>query len=69
VRFVLTAIRVNGYPVPESILSRFLAQVGARYPVLTKTGRELLVGVPVDGHVTLVQNGVRIWTADSGAKP
>jgi hypothetical protein len=69
VRFVLTAIRVNGYPVPESILSRFLAQVGARYPVLTKTGRELLVGVPVDGHVTLVQNGVRIWTDGSGAKP
>ncbi len=61
VRFVLTTIRVNGFPVPESLLSRFLAQVGARYPVLTRTGRELLVGVPVDGRVTLVQNGVRLW--------
>lgn len=66
VRFVLTTIRVNGYAIPESLLSRFLAQVGAQYPVLTKTGRELLVGVPVDGRVTLVQNGVRLWT-DSAA--
>ena len=62
VRFVLTTIRVNGYAIPESLLSRFLAQVGAQYPVLTKSGRELLVGVPVDGRVSLVQNGVRLWT-------
>jgi hypothetical protein len=68
VRFVLTTIRVNGYAIPESLLSRFLAQVGARYPVLTKTGRELLVGVPVDGRVALVQNGVRLWTEDVGAR-
>ena len=69
VRFVLTTIRVNGYAIPESLLSRFLAQVGARYPVLTKTGRELLVGVPVDGRVTLVQNGVRLWTDPSAQSP
>lgn len=68
VRFVLTTIRVNGYAIPESLLSRFLAQVGARYPVLTKTGRELLVAVPVDGHVALVQNGVRLWTDDTGSR-
>ena len=67
VRFVLTTIRVNGYAIPESLLSRFLAEVGARYPVLTKTGRELLVGVPVDGRVTLVQNGVRLWTDSTAA--
>ena len=68
VRFVLTTIRVNGYAIPESLLSRFLAQVGARYPVLTKTGRELLVGVPVDGRVALVQNGVRLWTEADAAR-
>lgn len=68
VRFVLTTIRVNGYAIPESLLSRFLAQVGARYPVLTKTGRELLVGVPVDGRVSLVQNGVRLWTEADAAR-
>jgi len=63
VRFVLTTIRVGGMAIPESLLSRFLAQVGARYPALGKSGRELLVGVPVDGHVGLVQDGVRIWVA------
>jgi hypothetical protein len=61
VRFVLTTIRVGGMTIPESLLSRFLAQVGERYPVLGKSGRELLVGVPVDGHVGLVQDGVRLW--------
>lgn len=71
VRFVLTTIRVGGFAIPESILARFLAQVGERYPVLGKSGRELLVGVPVDGHVGLVQDGVRIWVAptDSTRSP
>ena len=63
VRFVLTTIRVGGMTIPESLLARFLAQVGERYPVLGKSGRELLVGVPTDGHVGLVQDGVRIWVA------
>ena len=61
VRFVLYAMRVGGMTIPESLLSRFLAQVGERYPVLGKSGRELLVGVPADGHVGLVQDGVRLW--------
>jgi len=71
VRFVLTTIRVNGYAIPESLLSRFLAQVGARYPVLTRTGRELLVAVPEDGRIGLVEGGVRLWVekAVSGATP
>ena len=63
VRFVLTTIRVGGMTIPESLLSQFLEQVGKRYPVLGKSGRELLVGVPADGHVGLVQDGVRIWVA------
>ncbi|HKP28128.1 MAG TPA: hypothetical protein VJU15_01955 [Gemmatimonadales bacterium] len=66
VRFVLTTIRVGGFAIPESILARFLAQVGGRYPVLGKSGRELLVGVPADGHVSLVQDGVRIWVDKPG---
>jgi hypothetical protein len=71
VRFVLTTIRVNGYAIPESLLARFLAQVGARYPVLTRTGRELLVAVPEDGRIGLVQGGVRLWVerAVSGGTP
>ena len=66
VRFVLTTIRVGGMTIPESLLSRFLAQVGERYPVLGKSGRELLVGVPADGHVGLVQDGVRLWVDKPG---
>jgi hypothetical protein len=63
---VLTTIRVGGMTIPESLLSRFLAQVGERYPVLGKSGRELLVGVPADGHVGLVQDGVRLWVDRPG---
>jgi hypothetical protein len=66
VRFVLTTIRVGGMTIPESLLARFLAQVGERYPVLGKSGRELLVGIPTDGHVGLVQDGVRIWVDKPG---
>ncbi len=67
VRFVLATISVNGFQIPESILSSFLARVGQQYPVLTKTGRELLVAVPPDGKVNLVNNGVRLWLADTAA--
>ena len=61
VRFVLATIIVNGFPIPESILAPFLLRVGQQYPVLTKTGRELLVAVPPDGKVSLVPDGVRLW--------
>lgn len=66
IRFVLTTIKVNDVKIPESILRYFLIQVGNRYPVLTETGRELLVAIPTDGKVTLVRNGVRVWI-DGGA--
>lgn len=67
VRFVLTTIKVNDVKIPESILRYFLIQVGNRYPVLTETGRELLVAIPPDGKVTLVRNGVRVWIDESAA--
>jgi hypothetical protein len=72
VRFVLATIIVNGYPIPESILAPFLARVGRQYPVLTKSGRELLVALPPDGKVSLVQDGVRLWideTTQASAPP
>jgi hypothetical protein len=65
VRFVLATISVNGFQIPESILSSFLARVGQQYPVLTKTGRELLVAVPPDGKVSLANNAVRVWIDES----
>ena len=62
----LKTARTLGLGIPESILARFLMQVGERYPVLGKSGRELLVGVPVDGRVGLVQDGVRLWVTKDG---
>jgi hypothetical protein len=69
VRFVLATISVNGIQIPESVLGMFLLRVGERYPVLTKTGRELLVAVPEDGKVKLVNNGVRLWIDPDAPKP
>jgi hypothetical protein len=69
VRFVLATISVNGIPIPESVLGMFLMRLGQRYPVLTKTGRELLVAVPQDGKVNLVNNGVRLWIDENAPKP
>ena len=69
VRFVLSTISVGGFYIPESLLSRFLANVGKQYPVLTETGRELLVATPVDGRVNLMQNGVRVWIDSTPPPP
>lgn len=72
VRFVLATIIVNGFPIPESILAPFLVRVGRQYPVLTGTGRELLVAIPPDGKVSLIQDGVRLWideNAQAAAPP
>ena len=69
VRFVLTTISVNGFLIPEALLSRFLANVGQQYPALTETGRELLVATPVDGRVNLVPDGVRVWIDSTPPPP
>ena len=69
VRFVLATISVNGIQIPESVLGMFLMRLAQRYPVLTKTGRELLVAVPQDGKVNLVNNGVRLWIDENAPKP
>ena len=68
VRFVLTTIKINGFAVPESVLSVFLARVGRQYPALTKSGRVLDVAVPPDGVVTLQRNGLRVWIDPSRAR-
>jgi hypothetical protein len=69
VKFVLTTVRVNGFPIPESILQIFLARVGRQYPMLTETGRVLLVAVPPDGKVGFRRNGVRLWIEAGGGTP
>jgi hypothetical protein len=59
-RFHLAGLRVNGFPLPEGLLGPLMAEVGARYPALTRTGRDLLVAVPEDGRMTLVRGGIRV---------
>jgi hypothetical protein len=60
VRFRLDSAALGGMGIPEAALTPVLANVGRRYPVLTPTGRDLLVTVPHGGRVELVSGGVRL---------
>jgi hypothetical protein len=60
VRFHLESATVQGIPVPESVLSSMMANVGRQYPALTETGRDLFVQVPAGGKVTLVPGAVEL---------
>lgn len=60
VRFRLKRLRVNGTALPEPLLATMMAEVGYRVPVLTKTGRDLLVAIPPKGDMTLVAGGIRL---------
>lgn len=60
VRFRLDSAALGGIGIPEAALTPVLANVGRRYPVLTPTGRDLLVAVPRGGRVELVSGGVRL---------
>jgi hypothetical protein len=37
-----------------------LLRVGERYPALTRSGRDLLVQIPVDGSVALETGAIRL---------
>ncbi len=70
VRFWLRGLNVNGLPFPEFFLAPMMASVGRQYPALTKSGRDLYVQVPPDGHFTLSEGSVAIGVIaapDSGA--
>jgi hypothetical protein len=67
VRFHLRSLLVNGIALPEALLSPIMAQVGARYPALTRTGRDLLVSIPPDGTMRLEAGGVRVAIRDAAA--
>lgn len=60
VRFHLRSLLINGVPLPEGLLVPLMAEVGARYPALTRTGRDLLVAIPEDGTMRLEPGGVRV---------
>lgn len=60
VRFRLDSAAVGGLGIPEVALAPVLANVGVRFPVLTRTGRDLYVETPPNGRVELALNGVRL---------
>lgn len=60
VRFRLAAVRINGMTVPERFLQEVMNGVGRQYPKLTKTGRDLLIQIPLDAEVLLAPGGVQL---------
>lgn len=60
VRFRLAGIRVNGVPIPEGVVGAVMLDVGRRYPVLGRSGRDLFVEIPMDAEVVLAPGVVRL---------
>ncbi len=60
--FQLRGVTVGMFPVPDLILRSMLLDIGERYPALTKTGRDLFVQIPDDGHIALATGTVRLRT-------
>ena len=60
VRFRLTGITVNGVPLPDPLVASVMLDVGRRFPVLGRTGRDLFVEVPQDAEVLLEPGRVRL---------
>ncbi|MGH7531748.1 MAG: hypothetical protein ACREL4_00535 [Gemmatimonadales bacterium] len=60
VRFRLDSAALGGLGVPEMVLGPVLANVGVRYPMLTRSGRDLFVETPPYGKVELAPTGVRL---------
>lgn len=69
VRFRLDSAALGGIGIPELALAPVLANVGARYPKLTATGRDLFVETPPDGQLELVTGGVSLRTPPRPAPP
>jgi hypothetical protein len=65
VRFHLDGATVQGIPVPESVLSPMMRNVGQQYPALTDTGRDLFVQIPTGGKMKLIPGAV-LLTAPPG---
>lgn len=58
--FHLKAALIEGVPVPEELLQPVMAGVGAQYPALTSSGRDLYVEIPAGGKITLLPDSVAL---------
>jgi hypothetical protein len=65
-RFKLRSISVDGFPLPEMLLVPMMAEVGRQVPVLTRTGRDLLVAIPPDGVLRLENGAIRLIGPPAG---
>jgi hypothetical protein len=59
-RFRLMRVLVGGFPIPEILLLPALREYDRRYPVLANGGRDLLVAMPPEATVKLVQDGIEL---------
>lgn len=70
VRFRLAGARVNGIPVPETVLNAIMAGVAHQYAAPTPSGRDLVVRIPPEGNLQLLTGWVRLGrTAGQGDRP
>jgi hypothetical protein len=60
VRFHLDGATVQGIPVPESVLTPMMRNVGQNYPALTETGRDLFIQIPSGSRMRLAPGGVQL---------
>lgn len=60
VRFRLTTARVNGIPVPETLLDAVMSRVAHQYATPNQSGRDLVVRIPPEGNLELMTGWVRL---------
>lgn len=59
-RFRLAAAKVNGIPVPETVLNAVMSGVARQYAAPSGSGRDLMVRVPPEGSLQLLTGWVRL---------
>ena len=59
-RFRLDAVYLGGVLIPDGFLQGAMTEVGRQVPVLTPTGRDLLVEIPLEGRIALLADEVRL---------
>ena len=66
IRFRLAAARVNGIPVPETMLSAIMSGMARQYSAPSTSGRDLMVRVPPEGNLELLTGWVRLSRTPPG---
>ena len=59
-RFRLERVTVNGFGIPDFLLSPALIEYRRRYPVLSANGREFLVAMPPEATARLLDGGIEL---------